>query len=211
MSVFGGLLRMIGYHGNYAMSIRSSREVYARCMLQASSADMIHAFLPTKLEFSQKWEFHVIHVWLVLRRLRSVHPDAKSAAKDVSQKVFDRMWEDSEKKVLDAGVSAFVLSRYVKKLQQGFYGSCMALDLATSTNAGSGADAVLAGALFRNLHECDSTEISAEALRNGAVYIRAQLNHLSAIPDAQMLAGDFAFLPWENVEQIIQKSLSTAN
>jgi hypothetical protein len=203
------VLSLLGYYGNHATHVRASRELYARCLLQAAQPQMIDVFRPPKLEFAQLWEMNVVHVWLLLRRLQrvgSANGDeiSKEKAKRVAQNVFERMWEDSENQVQKAGVSQFHVSRYTKQLQLGFYGVSIPYELGFSVNAGASGDAVLAGAMFRNMHQFDNKTLSAVALRNSVAYMRAQSLHLAQMTDEEVLRGDISWLPWEVIEESIK-------
>ena len=78
------------------------------------------------------------------------------------------------------------LSKWMRELEQSFYGSCAAYDAAMATDAAAGA---LQSALRRNVYLGEGQ--TADAAR-AARYVRHQLACLALTPSDAVMAGAFA-------------------
>ncbi len=144
-----------------------------------------------------------LHVWMILGRLRSkkyshrarafhscshLHLDEGQYGKELSQEIYNLMWQDMTLRMSKAGVHTMTLSRQTRELQDRFLGSAVSYDAASkflspsscgssvaitkalrqglevgSVDVNARADAVLAAALFRNIFEgcCSAQQLEA--------------------------------------------------
>jgi hypothetical protein len=109
---------------------------------------------------------------LALISLRCVHP----------QEVYDHFWADMEARVRNEGV-VVRLSKWMRELEQSFYGSSAAFDAALAPDAPPGA---LQSALRRNVYMGEG--VGADAARC-ARYVRHQLACLQLTPSEAVMAG----------------------
>ena len=88
-----------------------------------------------------RFDLLVLHLWLVLRRLRPTE-----AASALSQALFDRFCDDMDDNLREMGVGDLTVPKRMKAFGEAFYGRAAAYDLAL--NAGEGP---LAQALCKNI------------------------------------------------------------
>ncbi len=98
------------------------------------------------------------------------------------QEVYDHFWADMEVRVRAEGV-VVRLGKWMKELEQSFYGSSAAYDAALAPDAPPGA---LQAALRRNVFMGEGTP--ADAAR-AARYVRHQLACLALTPSEAVMAG----------------------
>lgn len=122
----------------------------------------------------------ILHLWLVLRRLRSVPGDGQG----LSQALFDRFCTDMDDNLREMGVGDLTVPKRMQAFGEAFYGRSTAYDLAFEAG-----DAELAQALSRNVLDGGFPD-SARAL---SCYVRAAAAALAALDDAAVTAGSWAF------------------
>ena len=99
-----------------------------------------------------------------------------------AQELYDHFWADMENRVRDEGV-VVRLSKWMRELEQTFYGSSAAYDTAMAADAAAGA---LQAALRRNMFMGEGQP--ADAAR-AARYVRHQLACLALTPSEAVMAG----------------------
>jgi cytochrome b pre-mRNA-processing protein 3 len=126
-----------------------------------------------------RFDMVLLHLWLVLRRLREAEGGAQ-----LSQALFDHFCSDMDDNLREMGVSDLTVPKRMVKFAEAFYGRTGAYDTALKA-----AGDELAQALARNVL------LSADAApaKPLAAYVRASLGTLAAIDDRRALAGDLAF------------------
>jgi cytochrome b pre-mRNA-processing protein 3 len=121
----------------------------------------------------------LLHLWLILRRLRACPNGAA-----LSQALFDQFCSDMDDNLREMGVGDLTVPKRMVKFAEAFYGRTGAYDTALQTGGGD-----LAAALARNvLLDADVTR--AEPL---ATYVRATVADLEAIGEPRLLAADWRF------------------
>lgn len=99
--------------------------------------------------------------------------------------LFDVMIANLDHSLREMGVGDLSVGGKVKTMAQAFYGRLAAYDRGLD----GGGD--LAGAVFRNLYRsAPAREADAEIV---AAYMRRQDEHLAALDDGALLAGDVVF------------------
>lgn len=121
----------------------------------------------------------ILHLWLVLRRLRPV-----AGGQALSQALFDRFCTDMDDNLREMGVGDLTVPKRMQAFGEAFYGRSTAYDLAFEAG-----DAELAQALSRNVLDGGFPD-SARAL---AGYVRASAAALAALDDDAVAAGSWAF------------------
>lgn len=125
-----------------------------------------------------RFDMIVLHVHLLLRRLRELGSEGQTLA----QELVDVMVADLDRSLREMGVGDLSVSRQVKHMVKAFYGRARAYDLGF---AGSGE--ALEGALARNLYR--GQPVAHEALAAAARYARAAERKHAALPAEALLAG----------------------
>jgi cytochrome b pre-mRNA-processing protein 3 len=128
-----------------------------------------------------RFDLILLHLWLLLRRLRTAADGA-----ELAQALFDRFCEDMDDNLREMGVGDQTVPRRMRAFGEAFYGRTRAYDLATD----EGREA-LASAISRNI--LNGTELGQA--RRLAAYVRATDADLSQIDEGALLLGSFRFPP----------------
>jgi cytochrome b pre-mRNA-processing protein 3 len=126
-----------------------------------------------------RFDLLLLHLWMVLRRFRSVE-----GAGNVSQGLFDRFCDDMDANLREMGVGDLAVPKRMLKFGEAFYGRAAAYDAAFA--AGDDAPAY---ALRKNILDGEGTE-NAQAL---AGYARTVMAHLDGLDDAALRAAAWTF------------------
>ena len=126
-----------------------------------------------------RFDLLVLHLWLVLRRFRSM-----SDAKDASQALFDRFCDDMDANLREMGVGDLTVPKRMQAFGEAFYGRAAAYDVAFD----AGGDAP-ARALCKNVLNGEGME-NARRLATYAQTVMARLDGLDA---AAFQAAGWAF------------------
>lgn len=148
-----------------------------------SRAPGFYSELEVKDDFDGRFDLLVIHVHLLIRRLRAL----SSGAKDAQQRLFDIFIGDLDQGLRLSGVGDIGIGHRVKKMTHAYYGRAVAYDEALDAGDVSG----LEGAVRRNLYrERDVPEALVSAV---AAYMMAQDRRLASLDDEAVLAGEGLF------------------
>lgn len=172
-------LKVVGYDSQASTQIRSAEMLYKQIQ-QQSLDERIFDVIDLKRDFRAEFALMTIHVWLILHRLRGEGDEGKR----MSQKLYDIFWEDVEKRVYDAGVKVRV-SKWLKELEEYFFGSCVAYD-----NALKSSPRELTSAVWRNAYNKEGDSKHAAVL---ARYMHRELACLYLTPSHALLSGAVAF------------------
>ena len=126
-----------------------------------------------------RFDLVLLHLWLVLRRLRAVQ-----AGPALSQALFDHFCEDMDDNLREMGVGDQVVPKRMQAFGEAFYGRTRAYDRAVD----EGGEA-LASAICRNI--LNGAEI--EQARRLAAYAMAAEADLSRTDEATLLSASFTF------------------
>jgi cytochrome b pre-mRNA-processing protein 3 len=126
-----------------------------------------------------RFEMLVVHLWLVLRRIRAVR-DASTFA----QALFDYFCADLDANLRELGVGDLSVPKRMQAFGEAFYGRSAAYDLALT----EGHEA-LVQALDRNV--LNGADI--ENARNLADYVGRVIETLDSIEPAKLRAGELRF------------------
>ncbi|MFT0875081.1 ubiquinol-cytochrome C chaperone family protein [Rhodopseudomonas sp. G2_2311] len=123
-----------------------------------------------------RFEMLVVHLWLVLRRIRSIQ-DASTFA----QALFDYFCSDLDANLRELGVGDLSVPKRMQAFGEAFYGRSAAYDLALTEGRED-----LELALNRNV--LDGADI--ENARKLAVYVGQVIDALDAVPPAKLRSGE---------------------
>lgn len=126
-----------------------------------------------------RFDLVLLHLWLVLRRLKSV-----GSGTALSQALFDHFCADMDDNLREMGVGDQSVPRRMRAFGEAFYGRTAAYDMALT----EGSEA-FAAALCRNL--LDGAEM--EKARQLAAYAESAMAGLAQIHDAALLGGAWQF------------------
>jgi cytochrome b pre-mRNA-processing protein 3 len=165
------------------------RALYRRLVAQARDPGFYrHAGVPDTLD--GRFEMIVLHVFLVLRRLKR----AQGAADELSRALTEALFEDMDRNLREIGVGDLSVGKHVKRMASAFRGRLAAYDAALAAG-----DDALAAALERNLYGTVSPA-SAEVARMVS-YLRRECQALDAQSTADLSQGGLEFGPAPGPEQ----------
>lgn len=124
-----------------------------------------------------RFDLLILHLWLVLRRLRGV-------GSDLSQALFDRFCDDMDDNLREMGVGDLTVPKRMQKFGEAFYGRTAAYDLAWSES-----EARLAEALQKNILNGEHPDSAARL----AAYAARVAAHLAALDDNRLLGAGWSF------------------
>lgn len=128
-----------------------------------------------------RFDVIVLHLVLVLRRLRAAGPQTAPLA----QALFDLMHDDMDANLREIGVGDLSVGRKVKAMAKAVYGRIEAYDSGLTNSA------KLHDALGRNLYR--GREVDAAAMDRVARYVVAAADRLAAQDESAMLDGRIDF------------------
>lgn len=152
--------------------------IYGMIVAQARDA-VFYADLNVRDTVNGRLDMLILHLWLVLRRLRSV-----DGGEQLSQALFDHFCADMDDNLREMGVGDLTVPKRMQAFGEAFYGRSTAYDLALE----AGGDE-LAQALSRNVLNGGFPE-SAKAL---ASYVQEADASLTASEPAAIYAGSWTF------------------
>jgi cytochrome b pre-mRNA-processing protein 3 len=133
--------------------------------------------IPDRVE--GRFDLLVLHLWMVLRRLKSVQ-----AGSALYQGLFDRFCEDMDGNLREMGVGDLTVPKRMQAFGEAFYGRSAAYD----TAVGEGREQ-LALALSKNI--LDGEQI--ENARRLAYYVEKAMATLAGLDDARIQSGSWRF------------------
>jgi cytochrome b pre-mRNA-processing protein 3 len=128
-----------------------------------------------------RFDLLLLHLWLLLRRLRKVQ-----GATELSQALFDRFCEDMDDNLREMGIGDQTVPKRMRAFGEAFYGRVQAYDQATE----AGGEA-LASAICKNILNGASPD-QAQRL---AAYARATEADLDRTDEVALLCASFKFPP----------------
>ena len=126
-----------------------------------------------------RFDLLVLHLWMVLRRLKPIEGGA-----DLAQTVFDRFCDDMDANLREMGVGDLTVPKRMQAFGEAFYGRAAAYDLALATGSEP-----LAQALCKNI-------LNGEGIENArrlAVYAEAAIAVLAGTDEASLRSASWSF------------------
>ncbi len=167
-------------------ALRSRADGLYRRLVDQARDPVFYALCGVPDTLDGRFDMIVLHVSLVVRRLRA----GEIAEKALAQMLFDTMMDDMDRSLREMGVGDLGVGRRVKAMAKAFYGRATAYDAALD----EGADALTA-ALERNLFA--AARARPEQMRRVVDYARDWAALLERTPNATLAGGEipFASLP----------------
>jgi cytochrome b pre-mRNA-processing protein 3 len=154
--------------------------LYGAIVAQARSPALYsHMGVPDTVE--GRFEMVVLHLSLVLRRLRG----EDAAGQPIAQEVFDLFCNDMDRSLRALGVGDLIVPKRMKKMGAAFYGRAAAYDAALDAGDRPALADALARNVFGEVPEGDSAALAA--------YVLAVTVALQAIPGDDLRAGRLHF------------------
>ncbi len=157
---------------------RTIETIYGMIVTQAREP-LFYRDLAVPDTVNGRFDLVVLHLWLVLRRLRQM--DGRGM---LAQALFDHFCNDMDANLRELAVGDLAVPKRMQAFGEAFYGRTAAYDSAVAKGA-----EVLAQAISKNI--LNSTEI-AQA-RRLAVYAQRSMAELTKLDDDRFLAGSWSF------------------
>ncbi|CAN7066131.1 hypothetical protein IGI04_039897 [Brassica rapa subsp. trilocularis] len=187
------ILKMLLFYSKQSTSIRGANVIYKRIISQVDTPAIYDVFNLEKT-FKITYSLLVLHMWLVLRRLKQ---EGKEGV-DLGQYVYEIYNHNVEVRVSKAGVNLLLLT-WMKELERIFFGNVVAYDEALLPDAKPND---LQIKLWRNVFSDDGTttpdETDLKAAKAMARYVRREVGSLSLTDKESIFSGNFSFTPLEN-------------
>ena len=135
-----------------------------------------------------RFDLLVLHLWLVLRRLKPTEGGAV-----LSQALFDHFCNDMDDNLREMGVGDLTVPKRMQAFGEAFYGRAAAYDQALS-EAGDG-DQPLAQAICKNILNGKRNGEGIDNANRLAGYVQATVTGLDRLDEAALLAASWAFPP----------------
>jgi cytochrome b pre-mRNA-processing protein 3 len=132
-----------------------------------------------------RFDLILLHLWMVLRRLRQ-----GNSGSDRAQALFDRFCIDMDDNLREMGVGDLTVPKRMQAFGEAFYGRAAAYDVAVSAGRETDQEP-LAQAICRNI-------LNGQGIDNAhrlAAYVQATLARLDRLDDAALLGGSWSFPP----------------
>jgi cytochrome b pre-mRNA-processing protein 3 len=126
-----------------------------------------------------RFDLLLLHLWVVLRRLKSV-----GSGTALSQALFDHFCSDMDDNLREMGVGDQTVPKRMRAFGEAFYGRTAAYDMALT----DGSEA-FAQALCKNVLNGEKIEKAREI----AAYAEAAMADLAQLDEATLLAGGWTF------------------
>src|ERR1700694_4593633 len=126
-----------------------------------------------------RFDLLVLHLWMVLRRLKPIEGGA-----GLSQALFDRFCDDMDANLREMGGGALTGPKRMQAFGEAFYGRAAAYDLALTEG-----EEPLAQALSKNILNGEQIENA----RRLAFYAEAAIKTLAGLDDATLRSGSWKF------------------
>jgi cytochrome b pre-mRNA-processing protein 3 len=126
-----------------------------------------------------RFDLLVLHLWLVLRRLRGTE-----GAAGLSQALFDRFCNDMDDNLREMGVGDLTVPKRMQAFGEAFYGRTAAYDMALEAG-----EEPLAQALCKNILNNEGIENA----RRLALYAKATIAVLAGQDEPALLAASWKF------------------
>jgi len=174
-----GLLARLFMSRHERAARAQAARIYGR-MVEAARQPLFYAALGVPDTLEGRFDLIVLHLCLVLRRLR-----AAEGGTLLAQKLFDRFCQDMDGNLREMGVGDLAVPKRMRKFGEAFYGRAAAYDTALDQDD----PAALAQALARNVYGTEPSDPAAQVL---AHEVRRMSAALTALSDEVLVTGDWS-------------------
>ena len=147
-----------------------------------SRAPQLYEFYQIPDTLDGRFDSLVLHVFLILHRLRSQGEEAL----ELSHEIVDVLVADMDRTLREMGIADVGVAKRVKRMLQAFYGRIGAYDAGLTEG-----DDALAEGLARNVYR--GTPPQPDVLAAFSAYVRRQWAHLDGLPLEDYMSGDAGF------------------
>jgi cytochrome b pre-mRNA-processing protein 3 len=171
---------------------RIAAELYSD-VVAAARAPVFYADLAVPDTIEGRYEMIVLHIVLLLRRLRQ----PGTGQNRLAQALVDFMAADLDRSIRELGVGDMSVGKFMKRLGEGLYGRAAAYDKALDERDAQALEA----AVLRNIFDGDDP--GERILATIACYMQAQHDHLTGLAVEPIAAGHVAFKPFADMNLVV--------
>jgi cytochrome b pre-mRNA-processing protein 3 len=161
------------------ISLRGTIEAIYGMIVTQAREPLFYRDLGVPDTVNGRFDLLVLHLWMVLHRLKSME-----GAADLSQALFDHFCDDMDANLREMGVGDLTVPKRMRAFGEAFYGRAAAYDLALTAGREP-----LAQALCKNI--LNGEEI--EKARQLAFYTEAAIAGLCGLDDTTLQKGSWRF------------------
>mmetsp|Transcript_33829 Transcript_33829/g.46292 ORF Transcript_33829/g.46292 Transcript_33829/m.46292 type:complete len:298 (+) Transcript_33829:1-894(+) len=190
-------LWLVGYYGKHQTRLRKVHHLYKEMVKQVEHPFFLSFYQSTdeKLRFQQWFSVAAFHFWICSVHFRQAET---REARKMMEELFTTFWKDSEKRILESGISeltgkALILGKQQKVFLKQYMGMMVSLDEGLVYS-----DTLLSEAIWRNLFFMEDP--TAEGLSFLAQYARQQIFKIKQNPN---LLFENAHIDWIDLQSHI--------
>jgi cytochrome b pre-mRNA-processing protein 3 len=161
------------------ISLRGTIEAIYGMIVTQAREPLFYRDLGVPDTVNGRFDLLVLHLWMVLRRLKSVEGGTA-----VCQALFDRFCDDMDANLREMGVGDLTVPKRMQAFGEAFYGRSAAYDLAVTAG-----EEPLAQALCKNILSGEQIE----SARRLAFYVDSAIASLAGLDDATLQSGSWRF------------------
>ena len=161
----------------------AAKTLYRLVVAQARHPAFYVGGVPDTLE--GRYDMLVLHVFAVLRRLKS----EAEMGRDLGQQLFDTLFDDMDAVLREIGVGDLSVGKKIRSMAEMFYGRITAYDIALRSDQDHAT--ALGTALARNVFQGE--DAADEKGQQLARYVMAVLQDLEAQPASDFVVGKIRF------------------
>lgn len=191
---FGPILRLLGYFGPESTRARIAQGIFRSCAVQAGAPVWSKRGLVRAAEFRPNHALLLTHVWMVHRRLHDFPRDRKSEATQLQELIFDELWDDTTKRIRQAGIQEISVDRNLADVQKYSFAAAVEYDQAIAHKRQDAAKTTddLAAALWRHVFlATEEPAVTVDHCLALSAYVLAQLDMLDALHPDDLLQANF--------------------
>src|SRR5246127_2068079 len=172
--------------GNPDLAPRGTIETIYGMIVTQAREPLFYRDLGVPDTVNGRFDLLVLHLWMVLRRLRSIEGSAP-----LPQALFDRFFEDMDANLREMGVGDLTVPKRMQAFGEAFYGRSAAYDAALASGSGA-----MAKALCKNV-------LNGEGIENArrlATYVDVAILRLDRLEKTALAASRWTFPGAEEIE-----------
>ena len=171
-----------------ASALSQAAESLYRSAVAAARNEVFYAEYGVPDTVDGRFEMISLHVYVLLRRLKSLGAEGKK----LSQSLFDTMFDDMDRTLREMGAGDLGVGRRVKAMAQAFYGRIAAYDGALADASPEPLYLALERNVFRATDDGHAAGTS-DGITALASYLRELAQKMDKCDPEPLLAGDAAF------------------
>ena len=186
-------LRIFGYFGAASVRIRQAQAIYRSCYQHADHPALRRSLGLPDDAFASRHQLILIHVWIVNKRLLLEGKPGKK----LQAELFDTLWENSERRIRNAGIPEMSVSKNMAEIQKISFGAMVSYDIGLKKS--DDGDFELGSAVWRNLF-ASKEDVPEDRVYKVARWMRSEVKRVLEMPYSQIEEGQLDWTMPEGIE-----------